>query len=76
MRMRILTVIVLGLVAATAEGGDRKLKPKRETQPNYILRRQEAYQVRGVPIRSFYTHGRRIDYYRDGSAFEGDNRIR
>ena len=74
MRMRIVAVIVLGLVAGTADGGDRK--PKRDTHPNYILRRQEAYQVRGVPVRSIYTHGRRIDIYRDGSAFEGDQRIR
>ena len=75
MRMRIVAVIVLGLVAGTADGGDREPKPKRETHPNYILRRQEAYQIRGVPIRSIYTHGRRIDIYSDGSRFEGDNRI-
>ena len=74
MTMRILTVIVLGLVAWTVDGGDQKPKPKRETHPNYILRRQEAHQVRGVPVRRIY--GRTIDIYRDGSAFEGDQRIR
>ena len=72
--MRIVAVLVLGLVAGTADGKDRKAKPKRETQPNYILRRQETYQVRGVPVRRLIIGKREIDLYRDGSAFERDQR--
>ena len=62
------------LVAAADSKEPRKAK-RHKPNINYILRRQEAYQVRGVPVRSILTHGRRIDIYRDGSAFEGDNRV-
>jgi hypothetical protein len=69
------SVALLMVVAAGARAGDEK-KEKREPEPNYILRRQEAYLVRGTPIRSLYIGKRRIDFYRDGSAFEKDQRVR
>jgi hypothetical protein len=78
---RVVTKIVIAAVLLTlvsAQAGDKdktKSKWRHEPTPNYILRRQEAGLVRGTPIRSFYVGHRRIDYYRDGSAFEGDNRV-
>jgi hypothetical protein len=72
---RALCAIVLGLsglLSLTMCDLDAKEKPK--PAHNYILRRQEAHQVRGVPVRSIYSHGRRIDVYRDGRAFEKDGR--
>ena len=44
----------------------------RHKSKNYILRRQEAYQVQGVPTSRLYIGGRTIDIYRNGQMFEGD----
>jgi hypothetical protein len=45
-------IVVLAIVAisttAQADDHDRKSKPRRESH-NYIIERQQAYQVQGVP---------------------------
>jgi hypothetical protein len=67
--------LLLAALSGARAGDKEKHEQKREHEPNYILRRQEAGLVRGTPIRSFYVGHRRIDYYRDGSAFEKDVRV-
>ena len=45
----------------------------RSMQRNYILRRQQAYQVQGVPTQRLIIGKREIDIYRNGLMFEGDH---
>jgi hypothetical protein len=60
-----------------AHADDRRCKRDRDDDnKNYILRRQEAYQVQGVPTSRLIIGKREIDFYRDGKAFEKDNRLR
>jgi hypothetical protein len=65
----ILILFTLGL--AQAEPRERK-NEKREHH-NYIIERQSAGQVSGVPILRRIRGGREIDIYRDGSMFEKNN---
>ncbi len=81
-----LIALALGLSALTAHGGDpkreEKEKPRHEiahperSSAQDIIERQELGLVRGTPVRSFYAHGQRVDYYIDGSAYIGLNRVR
>ena len=72
-----IAVLVMAAASVTLAGDkDKTVDVKKEREPNYILRRQEAGLVRGTPIRSFYIDHRRIDFYRDGSAFEKDYRVK
>ncbi|PYJ34299.1 MAG: hypothetical protein DME88_05640 [Verrucomicrobia bacterium] len=43
------------------------------SQRNYILRRQEAMPALGTPTFRMNYGKRKIDYYRNGLMFEGDN---
>lgn len=54
---------------ATARADDHK------HNRNYILRRQEAGSVSGVPTSRRIIGKREIDVYRDGSMFEKDNYV-
>ena len=38
-------LLALAMLSARADDAKEKTKEKHETKPNYILRRQEAYQV-------------------------------
>jgi hypothetical protein len=67
-----LKIIVLALVAiTTVQGGDRRGQHNK----NYILRRQEAYQVQGVPTSRLIIGKREIDVYPNGMMFEKDNLV-
>jgi hypothetical protein len=69
---RLLTIAVLIAMAvglAQAEPRDRR------EHRNYILRRQQAYQVQGVPTSRLIIGKRQIDIYRNGMMFEGDNLV-
>lgn len=46
---------------------------RHEPQHNYIIERQQAYQVQGVPTQRLYIGGRKIDIYRNGVMFERNN---
>jgi hypothetical protein len=61
------------LLAAAAWGEPRPGHHHQRDNRNYIIRRQQAYQVQGVPVRRLYIGGRKIDIYRNGLMFEGDN---
>jgi hypothetical protein len=67
-----LKIIVLALVAiTTVQAGDRRGQHNK----NYILRRQEAYQVQGVPTSRLIIGKREIDVYPNGMMFEKDNLV-
>jgi hypothetical protein len=64
------TALLIVATVATAQAEPRQHKHNR----NYILRRQEAGLVSGVPtIRRIRGGNREIDIYRNGLMFEKDN---
>jgi len=62
-------LIVATITTAQAEPRQRHAEHNR----NYILRRQEAGLVSGVPTTRRIIGKREIDIYRNGLMFEGDN---
>ena len=67
-------ILALALVAITAQADDQhKQRAERQESHNYIIERQQAYQVQGVPTSRLIIGKREIDVYRDGTMFEGNN---
>jgi hypothetical protein len=71
----IATALLIVLTIALTRAEPRKSK---ERNHNYILRRQQAYQVQGSPTSRLIIGKREIDGYRDHRTgttlwFEGDN---
>ena len=64
------TIVMAVLIAVTL--GMAQAEPLHRNQ-NYILRRQQAYQVQGVPTSRLIIGKREIDIYRNGLMFEKDN---
>ena len=73
------TIIAIALILvtlATAPADDRKRhETKRHESHNWIIERQQAGSVSGVPILRRIRGSREIDIYRDGSMFEKNNFI-
>jgi len=67
-------VAVMMVFAITAFADDRNCKRehKREMH-NYIIERQQAYQVQGVPTSRIIVGKREIDVYPNGLMFEGNH---
>jgi hypothetical protein len=55
-----------------AHADDRRRHERRENR-NYIIERQQAYQVRGTPTSRLIIGKREVDVYRDGTMFEKNN---
>jgi hypothetical protein len=67
-------VISCALVLSAYAGDTRKGRcSERDDNTNFIIRRQQDYSVQGTPTSRIYTHGRKIDVYRDGTMFERDH---
>ena len=72
MTMAMLVVMAIGM----AQADDRRQhEPRRHNEPNYIIRRQQAYQVQGVQTSRLMIGKREIDIYPNGQMFEGDHMI-
>jgi hypothetical protein len=57
-----------------AHADDRKRdRHERRESHNYILERQQAYQVEGVPTSRLIIGKREIDVYQNGVMFEKNN---
>jgi hypothetical protein len=69
MRIIAIAVLVLMTLVELTQAEPRK----RHESKNYIIRRQQAGSVTGVPILRRIRGSREIDIYRDGSMFEKDN---
>jgi hypothetical protein len=69
--MRIIATAVLILL--TLELGQAEPRQSKERNHNYILRRQEAGLVSGVPTMRRIIGKREIDIYPNGLMFEKDN---
>jgi len=66
-----MTITMLVAIAMTAQADDRRRAEKRESH-NYIIERQQAYQVQGVPTSRLIIGKREIDIYPNGLMFEGN----
>ena len=64
------TALLIVATVATAQAEPRQSK---ERNHNYILRRQQAGLVSGVPTMRRIIGKREIDVYRNGLMFEGDH---
>jgi hypothetical protein len=72
------TLIILAMLVAVsfnAQADDHRKREQREKREhhNYILERQQAYQVQGVPTSRLIIGKREIDIYPNGLMFEGNN---
>jgi hypothetical protein len=65
------TTLLLAIACAHAD--DRDGRRQRREQHNYIIERQQAYQVQGVPTQRLIIGRREIDIYRNGVMFERNN---
>jgi hypothetical protein len=67
----LITIAMLAAMAVTVQADD---KPRKHSeQRNYIIRRQQAYQVQGVPTKRLIIGKRQIDIYPNGLMYEKDN---
>ena len=65
--------LLIGACLSTAQGDDRHRRQHRHHEHhNYIIERQQAGQVQGVPILRRIRGGREIDIYSNGLMFEKD----
>ena len=70
------TIVLLALTAisTTAQADERHdRKRERKESHNYIIERQQAYQVQGVPTSRLIIGKREIDVNRNGLMFEKNN---
>ena len=79
MNKKLITIAMLVVMAIGMAQADEHRHTRREHH-NYIIERQEAYQVQGVPTERMIIGKREIDIYRapDGNGhimFEGDHMI-
>lgn len=68
------TAVLVTACLATAQADDRRQHRHHENH-NYIIERQQAGAVQGVPTLRRIRGGREIDIYSDGSMFEKNNYI-
>jgi hypothetical protein len=72
-RALLCAVVITCASPAGAHADDRKQRRERRESHNYIIERQQAYQVQGVPTSRLIIGKREIDIYRDGTMFEKNN---
>ena len=65
-----LFAVLFVAAAVTIQAEPRK---EKERSHNYIIERQQAYQVQGVPTSRLIIGRREIDIYPNGLMFEGNN---
>lgn len=70
-----IVALVLFAVICSSVQAEPRARACRHENRNYILRRQSAYQVQGVPASALIIGKREIDIYRDGSMFEKNNYV-
>ena len=72
--MKMLLTVAMVCTAITAQADDRRQHEQRDNREshNYIIERQQAYQVQGVPTSRLIIGKREIDIYPNGLMFEGN----
>jgi hypothetical protein len=74
--MRLLLAVLKTALLIVATVATAQAEPRRSSHHdnrNYIIRRQQAGLVSGVPTLRRIRGGREIDVYRNGLMFEGDH---
>jgi hypothetical protein len=73
--MRIIAIAVLTLLTLELTQAEprKRHESKRHESHNYIIERQQAYQVQGVPTSRLIIGKREIDIYPNGLMFEGNH---
>ena len=70
-------LLIVALTLSTVQADDRRDRREKSETHDYIIERQQAYMVQGVPTSRLIIGRRQIDGYtqRDGSKvwFEGNN---
>ena len=71
------TALMIVTTVCTSQADDHKRdhKSERKEHHNYIIERQQAYQVQGVPTSRLIIGKREIDIYPNGMMFEGNNLV-
>lgn len=69
------TAVIIIMLASLCHGDDRRKSQSRRESHNYIIERQQAYQVQGVPTSRLIIGKREIDIYRNGMMFEKNNLV-
>jgi hypothetical protein len=64
------SIVIAAILISTATADEPK---RRHEHHNYILERQEAYQVQGPPTGRLIIGKRQIDIYPNGLMFEGNH---
>jgi hypothetical protein len=73
-RLLTLTMLIALMMIAIAQADDRRARRhERRVNHNYILERQQSYQVQGVPTSRIIVGKRELDVYRNGLIFEKNN---
>ena len=67
--------LLAGLLAVSSASADDHSRRERREHHNWILERQEAGQVSGVPTSRRIIGNRELDVYPDGSMFEKNNYV-
>jgi hypothetical protein len=73
MRLLLAVLKTALLIVATVCTAQAEPRQSTERNRNYILRRQQAGLVSGVPTSRLIIGKREIDIYRNGLMFEGDH---
>jgi hypothetical protein len=73
MRLLVAVLKTALLIVATVATAQAEPRQSTERNRNYILRRQQAGLVSGVPTSRLIIGKREIDIYRNGLMFEGDH---
>ena len=69
----ILILLITAALIVTANADDRRKHREHCESHNYIIERQQAYQVQGVPTSRLIIGKREIDVYPNGLMFEKNN---
>ena len=71
-----LACVIATAIHVNADDRDRDNRREREHESHdYIIERQQAYQVEGVPTSRIIDGRREIDVYPNGQMFEGNNLV-
>jgi len=73
--MKTMITVAMLCAAIAVQADDRRQHEQREKHEhhNYIIERQQAYQVQGVPTSRLIIGKREIDIYPNGLMFEGNH---
>jgi type II secretory pathway pseudopilin PulG len=69
----ILILLIAAALIVTSNADDRRKHREHRESHNYIIERQQAYQVQGVPTSRLIIGKREIDVYPNGLMFEKNN---